>query len=277
MNYTEILPGREWSTMVEAYWRVERADGLLIPPDGTVNVICTGDELHLDGFDRKSFHPGIILTPPMNRAMILTSKKPVVGMRFKPFAIRRLKDWLQNEPKQITASQCKPCTSLMLAAEGESEKPIESFVPLFEEMGRVMTGGPSVQLKDRMRLNYVLIRRGLFKMSQMEKRFGMKRQSITRFFKRNFNHSTKELGSIWQMNSFLSLLETKKDTLGALLDAGYYDQAHGIKYCKKYLGATPARVLEDKDRFSYALQTCKSRLKKKYLPNSSFQPIHPKL
>lgn len=91
--------------------------------------------------------------------------------------------------------------------------------------------------------DFMLSRKGIFTAKELTEYTGYGQRNIERLFKNKVGISPKKLGGIIKLHYFLGEIRhaNHHNTLTPLVyDAGYYDQAHLIRECRKITGFTPS-------------------------------------
>lgn len=86
--------------------------------------------------------------------------------------------------------------------------------------------------------------------SALKNILGMSEKSLERYFHNNIGITPRDYLGIERFNQFAGSLSHRKielkeaSLLQQALDAGYYDQSHFIRQCKRYSGLTPNKFLK---------------------------------
>ena len=99
----------------------------------------------------------------------------------------------------------------------------------------------------RNQLNYILDNKGKVNISSIHKNFNINKFTLRNHFIERVGLTAKEIAKIWRFNNFLSLLNQSdpQNLTGLTLEAGYYDQSHGIKDFRSYLYHSPKNYLNN--------------------------------
>jgi len=263
--YHEIVPKGEYRQSIECFWFLGNQNSTLIHPDGTINLISSRVDIILDNFKR--LPAGSYIFFLRNRAMRFYSSAGLVGARLKLFCFPKL---------LISRAAPDFCDDIVDADVFFKHKVSNLFdhksllrgniESLYRVIDKVISHPDIVSNTDRELLNYILIHKGNLRVHEFSEDVGVSRQYIHKAFQKKFGVSVKNLSSIWRLNYFLSLVQEGKGVSDALFLSGYYDQAHCINQCKKYLSITPKAIGKLNENIQYALITAHNRYAKKYAP-----------
>ena len=263
--YHEIVPMRDYRQSIECFWFLRNEHSTLIHPDGTINLISSQSEIILDNF--RKLPAGSYIFFLRNKAMRIYAAAGLVGVRLKLFCF----------PKLLVSRAAPDFSDDIVDADVFFKHRVSHFFDhksliegkiesLYRVVDKVISHPDIVSNTDRELLNYILIHKGNLRIQEFSEDVGVSRQYIHKAFQKKFGVSVKNLSSIWRLNYFLSLLQEGKDVNDALFLSGYYDQAHCINQCRKYLNVTPKSIGKLNENIQYALVTAHNRYAKKYAP-----------
>lgn len=120
---------------------------------------------------------------------------------------------------------------------------IESFFKLFIDRSKVCNkpGFLDIPFHDKQ----------LLTVSALQSISGMSERSLERYFQDNIGITPRDYLGIERFNKFAFTLSHKRSGLKEIsllqlaLDAGYYDQSHFIRQCKRYSGLTPNKFFKE--------------------------------
>lgn len=254
----EIIPNDHRSRLVEGYWEATTEGGLLLPPDGTLHVLYTPSDafLYHQGVARPDIlGAGLHLLPIQTQALRIHGPERLLGIRFKAFAAPTLPaHGVAHLADQVESG----CAGMALH---DSLPVLESLCDQLIPPGKV----PASPLRDK--VNFILEHRGAVKVQDLELEFGVSRQAVHKEFVRGIGIGPKALADIWRFNHFLSLMQSVDSMTYAALDAGYYDQAHGIRDFRHRVGAAPSELRRSPSwSWRFALECIQRRFGHRYDP-----------
>lgn len=97
-------------------------------------------------------------------------------------------------------------------------------------------------------VNFILKNKGINTVHSLVKYTGYTERHLERIFMESIGLTPRQFGNIVKLHGFLKLLKTwsKENNLTRIsYEAGYGDQAHGIKQFRKYTGITPKEYLNN--------------------------------
>ena len=119
----------------------------------------------------------------------------------------------------------------------------------------------------REQVNYILERNQSLKISIMGKDLSVSRQALHKNFVNHLGISPKQLAGIWRFNQYLLASQGENSLTQSALEAGYYDQAHGINEFKKYIALAPGKLSALKNQFDFTIQCIRNRFTNQYDPS----------
>ncbi len=266
----ELRSKGEASRYIESCWKTE--SNITLPPDGTFNLVWASDDLTVQvGNHWKDFQKGIYLMPVQNKVISFSSSSSVCGVRLKAFALKSiLKDKCNQLESVNKLSDLLPENTILKEKlwGNSKESSLEELLLSMENLVMELIGSNSgMDQSFRDKVNYILDRRGVLKISELQSVFGISRQGLHKAFVQKLGMSAKELSKIWRLNYFLTLIQEEMSLTSAALEAGYYDQAHGIKDFKNHFGFTPQRIRKDENTsLNYSLACMNKRFNNYYDP-----------
>ena len=263
--YLEIVPEKDYKQSIECFWFLINERSTLIHPDGTINLISSTNDIVLD--DRRRLPAGSYIFFLRNTAMRVSTIGSLIGIRLKLFCYPKLRISRAAPDFSDDVVNTDAFFSHKIAHLFDQKALFRgNYESMYRVVDKVIAQPDVVSNTDRELLNYILIHRGNFRVNEFSEDVGVSRQYIHKAFQKKFGVAVKNLSSIWRLSYFLSLIQDGKQINDALFLSGYYDQAHGINQCKKYLKITPASIGKLNENFHYALVTSHNRYAKKYAP-----------
>lgn len=240
----EVKARGELSRHVECYWSSNEKELILIP-DGTFNVIFSAGCLRLS--DGRFLAPGAHLIPIITKKLVIQTDRFVVGIRFKAFSKRKFAtDWNAQKISDIGELEGRKLITEHFTSSLVKEPDLFYLLPEVEEMAyELISHDLDVNEDFREKVNYILNRKGNIKVSQLSAHFGISRQALHKQFIQNIGISAKDLAGIWRLNYFLTLIESDFNLTEGLLEAGFFDQSHGIRVFKEKMGDAPMNFLKN--------------------------------
>jgi len=267
-TYRELPAGDRLSREVECFWSVESKNEMILPPDGTLNLVYAPNGLFVSGMEHIRLPKGVYLFPLNKWGLRLSRFQNLYGIRLKLFTARYFKHFSVEDLSLAEVYSCTEWVPLSVHAELQQSGNLSSIQkPMAAALSEIVDIRGSVEEVSSAKLNFVLMSYGKCRVEEMADNFGVSRQSLRCDFKKRFGYSIKSLASIWQFNYLLSLLGRGYNVLDAILEAGYYDQAHGTNSCKKFLRMSPGMIVRKKHELQYALKSAVNRFEFKYYPH----------
>lgn len=239
MNYQEKHTKGFISNFIKSFWQFENAEkecNYEILPDGLFDLIF---EI------RNGRIKGISLTGVWTKQIKISIPKNtrLIGVRFKLLAaeyifkqsIKTLKNTKTELPKTFLGAQNLPIEDFEKFTSSLSQKIQYSLKNINEIDSRKF---------DLFQSLYEL--KGEITVKELSERTFWSSRQINRYFNNRFGFSLKTFCNILKCNSSFSQIAN-----GQLFpEQEYYDQAHFIKEIKRYTGATPKDLYQNKnDRF----------------------------
>lgn len=223
----------EASEFIESYWSVPAKHEFVLIPDGVYNLII--GEVEIVGDQNRFSKPDRVLKLPLLRsALFLKARTDLFIVRIKAFV----------HPKQSNSKTF--IQSLQQARFSISQKygpdaPLElaeslcHFYSLYYHRRPILTEI----------VNEILQNRGQVELSSLYDKLKLSKQSITKTYASLLGISLKQLCTIWRLNDALIHTTETKNLTAAFLMSGFFDQAHGSKYFKKYFNLPLSRFLSE--------------------------------
>ncbi|MCB9195680.1 MAG: helix-turn-helix domain-containing protein [Flavobacteriales bacterium] len=270
MIVSETKAKGELSVFTEGIWRFYDPDTqLTLVPDGTFNILVINDRGKIGDRD---LNRGVYFIPVLNESISITANCPMYGLRLKIFSLHNLIQ-CNNLPISKTREIFKIDLSNQLAnyvhqGTHKAESLQEAMYTLENLNYELIHKHYKVNPVLRDKVNYILDRRGDFKVNEMAATFNVSRQALHKTFQTALGIGPKELGSIWRVNYYLWKLNKEDSFTSCAFDAGYYDQAHSIKDFQSKFGDSPRNFLSNNaDMVNYIHFTIQNRFNNFYDPD----------
>lgn len=274
MAIEEIKADGLYLKYVECFWECCEHSRHIIYPDGTLNIVYSSGPCKVfDGIRKIDLPAGVFILPGYTNSVFLYAEKPMFGIRIKAFSMFNLALFTRQNHARIQVFEHEILHFepnrffLKTYTESEAVSLQDNLEFLKEIVALVCIESGSLNNDVRNKLNFILERKGLVEISEMEKEFGVSRQSIHKLFTTHTGFSPKAIADVWRSNYMLQLMANKYEALDAILSAGYYDQSHGIKAFKKSFGQTPSKFTSsDKSAYRYFIDCVAKRFGNYYDP-----------
>jgi AraC-like DNA-binding protein len=246
-TYREVPVQGALAAYVVCRWQNQGSPGVSVPvshvvPDGCVDLIWANGRLHVAGPDR------------VFQAERIAPGEPISGIRFHP---GHAAAWLGMPVSEIVDG--RPQFVDLLGADASR---IEEEVAAFEEvmspdlaLERVLAArAPASEVDPRWRVMPVLLHqaaaRGEPVVPWLKSEFGMSERTLRRQVEEAFGYGPKTLDRILRFQRFLHLIRARNSLPLARLAmaAGYADQAHLTRECRRLAGLTPTQIAADLQR-----------------------------
>ncbi|MFT5819834.1 MAG: AraC-like DNA-binding protein [Crocinitomix sp.] len=265
--YNEIIPNGDLSKYIESYWESPKVGSLVLAPEGTFHILYSPQPFTLCAGQQYSLGPGLYILPINYGLNKIIHQSPILMIRAKAFTLSRFQyeahlfalkntdywQFDQNIPlfRYLTSIYLKSCTA---QSQSQLEELIYDLVTDRIGLNRVL----------REKVNYILERKGMIRINDMTKHFGISRQYLHKYFNKHLNISPKQLSNIWRINHFLDLANNENSLTSSAIDSGYFDQAHCIKEFKQFFTQTPKKFLSHD--FDFTLNCINNRFNHCYDP-----------
>lgn len=267
----EIRAIGEWSRWVESYWEVLSESDVWLPPDGTFQLLYSPAPFVLKGVETERLAPGWYLLLLHQRSLQLTLEQAVWGLRLKAFALPLFLSSPLLEPQrraEYIALRSHAPVVQHITTRLQPDMSLADRLPLFQLLLQELLHRDQLREGLRDKVNYILFKKGQVSIEEMSKEFGISRQALHKHFVQSLQISPKSLANIWQFNHFLSLIQAEDSLTASALDAGYYDQAHGIRDFKQRLYFPPSQLLKSHNAsLDFARQCIQKRFGGEYDPS----------
>lgn len=251
----------------------------LLLPTCTFNIIFTDQPCFIKAkmnSDWVFLPPGAAFLGQRNSSIHIKTKKPVNigGIRFKPFAFAKI----INSPIFVFNDEFIPLDALFeisnsintLIQQINITKELKTKTSLLNElMYALFKNSLSIDETLRAQLNFIMDRKGLVKVSEIFEEFNVSKVTLHKHFINKVGLTPKKVSQIWRMNHLLQMKEEQPEmSLTALaLEAGFYDQAHFIKYFNLLFGMSPRKFfLQNSHLIKVAHQNISRRFTNQYDP-----------
>jgi len=213
----------------------ERIPPVIITPDATVDLQWFRGTLRVAGPDKEA------------QVERVGPNEAVVGFRFRPAAAAR---WLGISLAELTNQRC-PLEDVLGKRAQQMAKRVRqdgSIGALVHSIADAMAGEGTLRVPDAaMAAAYDLVRRGapsnLHLVSWLMAELGMSERTLRRRFNDAFGYGPKTLDRILRYQRFLEISGRSDVSLvNAASAAGYSDQAHLVRECRRLTGATPRKL-----------------------------------
>ena len=221
-EYTPFEPMDRYIEAIQEHTITDDDKSLIFIADGTFYLISIVEGcLEMDtGGKTLVLQPGLYLLEYMRPICYLKSSHCIFNVfRCKAFAYKQISKAYTN----LMELQHIKCLVLGRISDQQILERIYAFKEYYSE-----------SVRDK--VNYILDRKGNVSMIDMQEDFCISKQGLHKQFKENIGVSPKYLAQIWKMNFMLSKMIETNSTLEAALAAGYFDQSHGLRNLKKWLG-----------------------------------------
>ena len=247
---TKILPDKRYQFLADSYWIVDQGAKDFphgpMPPCGypliefnlgTPQVI---KQAHLPALRHTHMAIGISHHP-----INLVSQHPIQSI------VVRLTPWAM--PMLARASRDGNCVFSLDEVLGNTVQETEerlreasshaSLKKILDEfIGHTLGNGNNRQLDERIvyAIHYIIQHKGNIRITELTREFNIGQKRLEQLFNQTLGCSPKTYAEIAQVNYAFSLFPHEKQLTHLSLDAGYYDQSHFIRACKKMTGLTPS-------------------------------------
>lgn len=255
MNFLELPVSRDASGLIECFWYFTENQTITLIPDGVYNIVIGEIEFHNSQLGFRNSRD-ILSLPLLKECVLLRTKGSVLVLRQKAFVhsykrdahsfIESMRDSSRRLDHVSNANQLDDLTHHI------ARKYSESFyrVPVLTQL-----------------INEILIRKGQLSLSEVYQSLNLSKQSVSKTYASWLEISLKELATIWKLNDFLIGVNSSHNLTSAFIDSGFFDQAHGTKYFKKYFRITPLAFLaENEENISSIVSPIQKRFGGMYDP-----------
>ena len=255
MKLIEYPASKEASGLIECLWYIPANQSLSLIPDGIYSDII--GEISLSkpqGLNQHSYN--FLCLPLLKQAVLIQTKSPVLVIRKKAFIHLSNKN-SRNFTQSLQEYISKLKNNLELKRLDEICKHLCGMYAENYYRLPVLT-----QL-----INEILSHKGQIRLTELYSSLHLSKQSVSKTYASKIEMSLKELSTIWRLNDFLINMQSSTNLSQAFVDAGFFDQAHGIKYFKKYYNISPSAFqLEHQDKLPAIISPIEKRFKGLYDP-----------
>jgi AraC-like DNA-binding protein len=221
--------------MAACVWTGITSGGAVLP-DGCVDVVCAGGELVIAG-------PGTVPARPGLEAGLLK-----LGVRFRVGAAGAALGFAMHE----LVDQAVPLSELwgrdaVVAADriAMARTPSAALSVLIRAVGERLASAGPIDLK--VRTAVMASARWHTLVGALARSLGITERHLLRRFRHAVGYGPTTLARVLRFQRFLAAAqrrnEARADLAGLAIDAGYCDQAHLTRECRRLAGLTPTDVL----------------------------------
>ncbi len=234
MPYAWISPSPLLAGLVSQFWQLDNPttvpEAFTVLPDGECELVLTLQSSH--ALQVMLFGVG---TAPLS--LSLAPHTTWLGVRFPLLAA----DYLFPGPLPLNGQLDLPADFWDLHTLPALTLPALA-AHLTARFTARLAGHPPDPRKQQL-FQHLYQQAGTQPVAQLAATAGWAPRQLNRYFRRQFGLSIKTFSSV--LRAYTAARQLR---LEDLLPSGYYDQSHGIRELKKYLGATPRQLRRD-DRF----------------------------
>jgi AraC-like DNA-binding protein len=258
MNIVEYHTSKEASGLIECFWYFPANKNLILFPDGVHNDLI-GEVCLVNNQGEVQHSYDVLNLPLLRQTMLIRTISPVLVIRKKAFVhlskkksavfTQSLRDYIGRPGIYLDAKRLDELTHDLGRIYAENY----FRIPILTQL-----------------INEILFRKGQLVLSELYLSWNLSKQSVSKTYASKINMSLKELSNIWKLNNFLINLSSSRNLTSAFVDAGFFDQAHGTKYFKKYYNTFPSAFLtEHQDTLASIISPMQRRFDGFYDPVNS--------
>lgn len=253
-DYREYKPSKKLSKIIDCLWVMKKQNNKtvhedIIIPNACAEIVMTSGDGYkrIDPIGGEIQHAqGIYILGQRNKFFLLEELQDGttdVGVRFKPFSLVEIGiDVKKMSNQMVKFSDLLSLDDSFLVKLSKNEKDPLHKLSLIEELiwkHRVVSASDDHLIKKAIRRIHQA--KGVIKVKELQEELFISKSVLYRIFNRFTGFSPKEFISVWRFNYIVSEQINKNSSklLKTALDFGFFDQAHFIKYFKKYTGVTP--------------------------------------
>lgn len=266
MLLEEVIPTGESSKFIESYWTSHGDGRIELIPQGTFHIIFSLEPFIIKSDRCIQLKSGLYLLPISTIPVQIIHDNSITAIRCKAFTMASLKcSYFDKKQKSYWRFDLKnQALAHFHGPFSKSKIDIQNTFLVERFIFEVLTNQFELNHLLRDLVNYILMRHGKIKVSQMSQDFNINRQSLHWYFKKHLHISPKQLGKIWKINYFLHLANSGSSLTTSAIDSGYFDQAHCNNEFKNSLGQSPKSFLGND--FDFTLSCIKNRFNNAYDP-----------
>jgi AraC-like DNA-binding protein len=264
MPYAEFAPPPDLAGTVRCIWTFEddsrdsSGEPERIVPDGRPELIVHFGAPYVEGSRPQA---RAVFAGQLTRPLWLKSSGPagVLGVRFHPAGARRFLGLPLHEATdlRIPLADLWPAETRTLVDAISAAPDAATRISIATQFvaGRIERHGCDDDSRIAHCVRWIEARNGRFDIGDLVREAGMGRRQLERRFRDTVGIPPRLLGNILRFRNVFDALEHSDPArwTQAALAAGYFDQSHLIRDCRRFLGCTPTQFLENRGELSGAL------------------------
>ena len=253
-DYREYKPSKKLSRIIDCLWVMKKQNNMMVHEDIIIPnacaeiVITSGDGYkRIDPILGEIKHAkGIYILGQRNKFFLLKELQDGtidIGVRFKPFSLIEIGIDVKKMSNQIVkfSELFSLDDSFLKQLSQEGKDPLQKLSLIEQLITKhiVVSNSDDYLIKKAIRIIHQA--KGVIKVIELQEELFISKSVLYRIFIRFTGFSPKEFIDVWRFNYIVSeqINKNSNNLLSIALDFGFFDQAHFIKYFKKYTGVTP--------------------------------------
>lgn len=264
-DYREYNPGKNLSGIIDCFWVMKKQGNMTIHEDIIIPNAC-GEIVIASGNGYKRINPingelehikGTYILGQRSKFFLLKELQDGstdIGIRFKPFGLSEIGIDVKNMSNQIVKfSDLFDVDICFLNQISNIKKDNNDNLYVLEQfLEKNLKEKKSDKYLIKKAVHIIHKAKGIITVKELQEELYTSKSTMSRTFKQDTGFSPKEFINVWRFNYIVTEKMNKKSNMltSLALDFGFFDQAHFIKYFKKYTGESPRNYFRSKSYLS---------------------------